>query len=216
MCRRHFVRAGKPRWLIRLRHCATSRKVAGSVADNVTAIFRWTLSFLPYYDPGVDSAANGNEYQEYFLEGKGGWCVGPTTLPPSYADCHEICEPQPPGTLRAYSGLHRDCFTFSHFVQLENWTRLCNYIGQQRFWLMRKNVCFWCIFGRWIRIYFLNFSITHTFRSTLKAWNLLRQDIMVCILPWAPWRVQGFLLPERWCSVSQWCLFRYGSSWPWM
>ena len=34
---------------------------------------------------------------------------------------------------------------------------------QQRFWSMRKNVSFWCIFGRWIRICFQNFSVTHTF-----------------------------------------------------
>jgi len=34
------------------------------------------------YGPGVDSASNTNEYQEYFLEGKGGRCVGLTTLPP--------------------------------------------------------------------------------------------------------------------------------------
>ena len=27
---------------------------------------------------------------------------------------------------------------------------------------------------------FQNFSITHTFRSRLKGWNLLRQDIKVC------------------------------------
>jgi len=37
--------------------------------------------------PGVDSASNRNEYQEYFLAGKGGPCVGLTTLPPSCADC---------------------------------------------------------------------------------------------------------------------------------
>jgi hypothetical protein len=30
--------------------------------------------------------------------GKGGRCVGLTTLPPSCADCLEIWEPQPPGT----------------------------------------------------------------------------------------------------------------------
>jgi hypothetical protein len=35
------------------------------------------------YGPGVDSASNRNEYQEYFLGGKGGRCVGLTTLPPS-------------------------------------------------------------------------------------------------------------------------------------
>jgi hypothetical protein len=37
--------------------------------------------------------------------GKGGRCVGLTTLPPSCADCLEIWEPQPPGTLRACPGL---------------------------------------------------------------------------------------------------------------
>ena len=41
------------------------------------------------------------EYQECFLGGKGGRCLGLTTLPHSYADCLEIWEPQPPGTLRA-------------------------------------------------------------------------------------------------------------------
>ena len=39
-----------------------------------------------------------------------------------------------------------------------------NYTGQQRFCPMRKKVCCWCSFGRWIRIYFQNFSIIHTFR----------------------------------------------------
>jgi hypothetical protein len=32
---------------------------------------------------------------------KGGRCVRLTTLPSSCAECHEIWEPQPPGTLRA-------------------------------------------------------------------------------------------------------------------
>ena len=35
------------------------------------------------------------------MGGKGDQCVGLTTLPPSCADCLEIWEPQPPGTLRA-------------------------------------------------------------------------------------------------------------------
>jgi len=37
--------------------------------------------------------------------GKGGWCIGLTTLRPACADCLEIWEPQPPGTLRACPGL---------------------------------------------------------------------------------------------------------------
>jgi len=61
---------------------------------------------------GFDSASDRNEYQEYFLGGKGGRCVGLTTLSPSCPDCLEIWEPQPPGTLRACPGLYRDYFTF--------------------------------------------------------------------------------------------------------
>jgi hypothetical protein len=71
---------------------------------------------LPGLDPGTvrlvaqrlnhyaTPGPNKNGYQEYFLGGKGGRCVGLTTLPP-YANCLEIWEPQPPGTLRACLGL---------------------------------------------------------------------------------------------------------------
>jgi hypothetical protein len=55
--------------------------------------------------PGVDSASNINEYQQYFLGGKGGRCVKLTTIQPSCVECLEIWEPQPPGNLRARSGL---------------------------------------------------------------------------------------------------------------
>jgi len=37
--------------------------------------------------------------------GKGGRCVGLTTLPASCADCLDIWEPQPPRTLWAFPGL---------------------------------------------------------------------------------------------------------------
>jgi hypothetical protein len=49
-----------------------------------------TQSFRPEHGPGLDSASNRNEYQEYSLEGNGGRCVGLTTLPPSCADFLEI------------------------------------------------------------------------------------------------------------------------------
>ena len=55
--------------------------------------------------PGVDSASNRNEYQEYFLGAKGGRCVRLTNLPPSCAVCLEIWEPQPPGNFRTFPGL---------------------------------------------------------------------------------------------------------------
>ena len=49
-------------WRSWLRHCAASRKVAGSFLDD------------------VDSASDRNEHQEYFLVGKGGRCVSLTTF----------------------------------------------------------------------------------------------------------------------------------------
>jgi hypothetical protein len=36
---------------------------------------------------------------------KGSRCIRLTTFPPSYADCLEIWEPQPPGTFGACPGL---------------------------------------------------------------------------------------------------------------
>ena len=54
---------------------------------------------------GVDSASNRNEYHEYFLGDKGGWCVGLKTLPPACAYYLEIREPQSSGMLKACPGL---------------------------------------------------------------------------------------------------------------
>jgi hypothetical protein len=51
------------------------------------------------------SVSNRNEYQEYFLGGKGGRCLELTIIPHSHADCLEIWEPQPPGTLRVSPAL---------------------------------------------------------------------------------------------------------------
>ena len=48
-----------------LRCCATNRKVAGSIPVGV--IGPLTKSFRSHYGPGVDSASNRNEYQDYFL-----------------------------------------------------------------------------------------------------------------------------------------------------
>jgi hypothetical protein len=45
---------------------------------------------MPHYGPGVDSVSERNQYHGYFLGGKGGWCKGLTTLPPSCADRLEI------------------------------------------------------------------------------------------------------------------------------
>jgi len=44
-------------------------------------------------------------------------CEG-MTLPPSWAHCLEIWEPQPPGTLRACPGLYWDCLTFTFLINI--------------------------------------------------------------------------------------------------
>ena len=58
-----------------LRCCATNRKVAGSIPAGVSEYFIDIKYFRSPYGPGVDSASNRNEYQGYFLGGKGGLCV---------------------------------------------------------------------------------------------------------------------------------------------
>ena len=50
-----------------LRCCATNRKVAGSIPVGVSGFFIDIKSFRSHCGPGVDSASNRNEYQEYFL-----------------------------------------------------------------------------------------------------------------------------------------------------
>ena len=47
--------------------CATNRKVAGSILARVSGFFIDIKSFRSHYGPGVDSASNRNEYQEYLL-----------------------------------------------------------------------------------------------------------------------------------------------------
>ena len=49
--------------------------------------FSLTQSFRPHYGPGVDSASNRNEYQEYFLVCKCGRCLWLTILSLYCADC---------------------------------------------------------------------------------------------------------------------------------
>ena len=60
-------------WRSWLRHCARSRKVTGAIG-----IIHWHILSAALWP------CNRNEYQEYFLAGKGYRCVGLTT--PSYVD----------------------------------------------------------------------------------------------------------------------------------
>ena len=85
--------------------------------------FSWTWSLRPHYDTGVDSTSNRNEYQEYFLEAKGGRWVGLITQPPSCADCLEIWDPnhlEPSEPLQALTELLYLCFFLSRVCAVKN------------------------------------------------------------------------------------------------
>jgi hypothetical protein len=92
------------RWSSWLRHCAKSRKVAGSIPDGVTGIFHWhnpscRSMTLESIQPLSEMSTRNISWS------KGGRCVWMTTLPLSCADCLEIWEPEPPRSLKACPGL---------------------------------------------------------------------------------------------------------------
>ena len=98
-----------------LRCCATSRKVPGSNSGDVTGFF--SDIFPSDHTMHLGSTQLLVKMSTRNIPGcKGVRCVRLTTSPPSRAECHEIWEPKPPGTLWATPGLLRDCFNFyCHF-----------------------------------------------------------------------------------------------------
>jgi len=89
-------------WCSSSRHCAKSRKVQGLIPDGVTGIFHWhkpsnRTTALGLTQPLTDMSTGKISWGG----GKGGHCIGLTTLLPSCANCLEIWDPQTPGTLWA-------------------------------------------------------------------------------------------------------------------
>ena len=92
-------------------NAATSRRVAGSIPDGVIQIFYW-------HNHSCRTMALGSTQSLIYIGtrniswvGKGDRWVGLTNISTSCADCLEIWEPQPPGTLRNCPGLYSDIFT---------------------------------------------------------------------------------------------------------
>ena len=101
---------GDTQWCSWLRHCATSRKVTGLIPNDVIGIFHWhnhsgRIMALGSIQPLREISTRNISWVR-----KGSWCMGLTTLPPFYANCFDIWEPQPPGT-------HRACFTFTFYMK---------------------------------------------------------------------------------------------------
>jgi hypothetical protein len=92
---------------IRTFRCATSRTVPGSIPGGLTG-------FFSDISPSDRTMALGSTQPLMKMStrnipgGKGGRCVRLTTSPLSHAECQEIWEPKPPGTLWATPGLLRD------------------------------------------------------------------------------------------------------------
>ena len=64
-----------------LLNCATSRKVTGAISDGAIEIFHWLNPLASTMALGSTQPLTRNENQKYLLGGKGGRCVGLTTLP---------------------------------------------------------------------------------------------------------------------------------------
>ena len=100
-----------------LRCCATNRKVAGSIPADVSGFFIDTKSFRSHYGPGVDSASNRNEYQEYFLGVKRPVRKA-DNLPPSCAvvtKSGNLNFLEPSGPLRACNGTALPFYLFTSY-----------------------------------------------------------------------------------------------------
>jgi len=83
-----------------LRHCATSQKVVGLIPGGVIGIFhRRNPSSCTIALGSTQPVTEMSTRNISWWGGEGGWCVRLMTLPRSSADCLEIWEPQPHGTL---------------------------------------------------------------------------------------------------------------------
>jgi len=103
----------------RLRRCATSRTVPGSNPGGVTGFF--SDIFPSDRTPALGSTQPLVKTSTRNIPGgKGGRCVR-LTSPPSCAECHEIWEPKPPGTLWATPGLLQDSFLQYQHGTIKSW-----------------------------------------------------------------------------------------------
>jgi hypothetical protein len=94
-----------------VRRCAIRRTVPGSIPGGVTGFV--SDIFLPTVPwPWGSTKPPVKMSTKNIPGGKGGRCVRVTSLP-SRAECHEIWEPKPLGTLWATPGLLREPFTFT-------------------------------------------------------------------------------------------------------
>jgi hypothetical protein len=130
---------GDTRLPIYLRHCARSRKVASSIIDETFGIFHW-------HNPSSPNMALGStqSFKEMITRniswggggGKGGRCIGLTTLPPTCANCLEIV-----GALTSPSrkGLSRPVYGLLYKRSCVNMELICFHSHQHKYCLIFLN-----------------------------------------------------------------------------
>jgi hypothetical protein len=115
------------RWRRWLRHCVTSLKVAGSIPIGVVGIFRWLNPSGRTMSLGSTQPPTEIEYQDYFLGLKAVGAYSWQSVPLSCADCLEIWDSQPPGTLRMSSLL---IYLLRQHICFYNWDGACLLCGR--------------------------------------------------------------------------------------
>ena len=111
-------------WHSWLRHCATCRKVVGSLPDGVIGIFHWPHPSALTMNLRSTQPLTEISTRNISWVSKGGRFVRLTTLPPSRADCLEIWEPQLPGTLWPVQGL---LYPSAHKLHITIWYIKCTH-----------------------------------------------------------------------------------------
>ena len=146
-------------------------------------------SFRSHYGSGVDSASNRNEYQEYFLGGKGGRCVRLTTLPPS---CTVVMKPgnlnflEPSGPLQACNGTSAFTWVFQ--------TDVCTKTSLRFF--SNKTLCtINCVISEQTHTLTVTFSCDKIGKEKWGASHRLQFSIQTLRLTWKEHAVMSNKLP---------------------
>jgi hypothetical protein len=103
-----------------LRHYSTSRKVAGSILEEVIAFSQLAYSHYSHYGTGVDPASNRNEYQEFFRRGgkRGRRIRLKTSAPPLRRLYMKVWDPRLPITWQASTACYKNSFTLLRGLDL--------------------------------------------------------------------------------------------------
>jgi len=91
-----------------------------------------SLFFRSYYDPGIESAPNRNEYQKYFLADKGDWQIYQLHVPIAFKS-GSLKHLEPSGLVEVYIGIGLSsiltvCSVVFTVIWTDIWNKLINVV----------------------------------------------------------------------------------------